>query len=122
AAHAAAQQAAAARIARARALARARAEKTSAPMENQTDSILLREARAQVEQARKTTESADTAVTALTTAQMEQRRAEAALEATVRPRGESNAHAERLQKMGVIGDTSEGSLDIDEVFRRRRRA
>jgi hypothetical protein len=50
-AHAAAQRAAAERIERARALARARAERPAA-RENQTDSILLREARAQVRGAR----------------------------------------------------------------------
>ncbi len=138
AAHAAAQQVAAARISRARALARARAGQTNVPMENQTDSILLREARAQVERARGAVAAggttgplaqdaerlaAEARRTAEAAAQADQRRAdEAALEATVQRRAESNARAARLQAMGVIGDTSEGSLDLDAVFRRRRNA
>lgn len=137
AAHAAAQRAAAARIARARALARSREGQTTAAMENQTDSILLREARAQVAEARRaqpgqTAEpltqdaeqlAAQARQSAQAAAQAERQRAdEQALEATVKRRAESNARSDRLQAMGIIGDTADGSLDLDEVFRRRRNA
>ena len=96
-AHAAAQAAAAARIARARALARARAEgvngdtRRSNSLQNQPESILLERATPQVQ------ESAQTR----------------ALAAEI-------AASEQLRKMGVIGDTSDGALDLDAVLRSRR--
>ena len=146
AAHAAAQQAASARIERARALARARAERP-VPKENQPDSILLREVREQVARARAdsgsipgqddavgaggaggaggaavggaaggTAASADAAAEA---AAAKRRADEAAIAASVQRRAESDARAARLKQMGVIGDTSDGMPDLDAVFRRR---
>lgn len=104
-AHAAAQQAAAERIERARALARARSERP-APRENQPDSMLLREARAQVARARGEEPAATAAPTAA-------EREAAAARAAAR---------DRLRGMGVVGDTSDGLPDLDAVLRRRRNA
>lgn len=106
-AHAEAQAAAAERIARARAMARARATaRPAAPeMRNRTDSILLEQIRAGqarfVEDQRAETEA--------------RRRAEA----SERRRADA---ADRLSRMGVVGDTSDGSLDLDAALRTRRSA
>ncbi|WP_152485682.1 hypothetical protein [Leucobacter chironomi] len=156
AAHAAAQRAAAERIDRARALARARAERP-ATRENQTDSILLREARAQVSAARGAGQTgagaadgagaagaagasgtagasgagaeaaASSAIPARPSAPLTAREAGEARRAARRTPGASKsaqeqAARERLQQMGVIGDTSQGMPDLDAALRRRRNA
>lgn len=138
AAHAAAQQAAAARIARAQALARARADRP-ALKENQPDSILLREAREQVVQVReqeaqareqaahsRAAENATEQAAPVDSQAATQRRADAvidaAIEASVAKRTASTEQTARLRNMGVIGDTSDGMPDLDEVLRRRRNA
>ena len=120
AAHAAAQQAAALRIERARARSRARAVQKTAVMENQADSILLREAREQVTRAR----GEQSAVAASRSREQDReaaqaRAAEAAIEASVRRKAESNEQVDRLRQMGVVGDTTDGLPDLDAVFRRR---
>ncbi|WP_026139539.1 hypothetical protein [Leucobacter salsicius] len=124
-AHQRAQRTAAARIERARALARARAEKP-APRENQADSMLLREAGA-----------AEAAVPAAQTPAAQAPAAEeragqahvASPHASEHPRPRSapprntpqqEAARERLRQMGVVGDTSDGALNLDDVLRRRR--
>lgn len=145
AAHAEAQQAAAARIERARALARARAVRPAA-RENQTDSILLKEAREQVARARAAEDGADAAAAPLRPAQAQARpdQAPAGARATAASTPAASAPAEarnaeaprrspsaaerarqqaardRLSRMGVIGDTSEGMPDLDAALRRRR--
>lgn len=150
AAHAAAQRAAADRIDRARALARARAERP-ATRENQTDSILLREARAQVSAARGAAAqgvpdaagagassagasgtagveaAASSAIPSLPAAPLTAREAGEARRAARRTTGSAHsaqeqAARERLRQMGVIGDTSQGMPDLDAALRRRRNA
>ncbi len=121
AAHAAAQAVAAARIERAKALARARERARTAaahaaaaearPRANQADSMLLDEARAQVAAARTAEVKADATVDAQRT-----------IEASVRTHAPVDSTADRLRRMGVIGDTAEGMPDLDAVLRRRRAA
>jgi len=145
-AHAAAQRAAAERIDRARAMARARAERPVV-RENQTDSILLREARAQVGAARAgAAKAADPALSdpsrsagapadrpssapipVRPAAPANAREAGDARRAARRAPGaavsaQENAARERLRQMGVIGDTSSGLPDLDAALRRRRNA
>lgn len=121
-AHRRAQQVAAERIERARAHARARAAKP-APRENQADSMLLRDA----DQRARATPAAGT----VSPAPVEPHEAVpvAAARATefARPRSapprntpQQEAARERLRKMGVVGDTSDGALNLDDVLRRRR--
>lgn len=109
-AHAAAQRVAAERIERARAMARAREAKATAPRENQADSILLREAREQVlrAQGQHMPNAASGAPEATN----------AAPAAPTPPRRRVSG----LSGMGVIGDTSDGMPDLDQVLRRRRNA
>ena len=129
-AHRLAQQAAAARIERARALARARAEKKPAPRENLTDSMLLREA----------TQDAVSSSSPAAAASVPSHSVEPGLDRAVaethdaaavherqRPRSapprttpQQDAARERLRQMGVVGDTSDGGLNLDDVLRRRR--
>ncbi len=125
-AHAAAQAAAAARIDRARAMARARAAGVStattlsgAPgsmdgVRNQPESMLL-EGKAQVSDA--PTQASEAAAAAPVAPAGAERLADRAPRAQAAPAG-----AERLRRMGVVGDTSDGMLDLDAVLRTRRRA
>lgn len=114
-AHAVAQRAAAERIERARAMARAREARAAVPRVNQQDSMLLREAREQLARAQG------------------QPAAPVAPAAASRPAGaEPTPQSQRpasvtrrvtgLSGMGVVGDTSEGMPDLDQVLRRRRNA
>lgn len=123
--HAAAQQAAALRIARARALARAR-EARPGERENQPDSMLLTER----------TKRADTAPTAPSPQRQQAARSSAQgpaasrvvrsaapeSDAQIAARSQQQAVSARLRKMGVVGDTTEGLPDLDEALRRRRTA
>ncbi len=117
--HAAAQAAAAARIARARALARARAESGASALQNQPQSILLERAEARAEtsggrgQERPPESSAGVAAPVVVSAQT-------AAAPRVRPVPGDRAVSERLRQMGVIGDTSDGALDLDAVLKSRR--
>ncbi|MBK0420521.1 hypothetical protein JD292_00270 [Leucobacter sp. CSA2] len=137
AAHASAQRAAAERIERARALARARAERPVA-RENQPESMLLQEAREQVAQARDSEVARDTLAAERARAERDARQnaaasegaAEQAIARTAHPaqqrpvpaRDPQLAASERFRSMGVVGDTSEGGVNLDEVLRRRRNA
>ena len=114
AAHHAAQRVAAERIERARAMARARAQSSApAARENQTDSILLREAREATAQA----PSASPAVPVTPAVPV----APAARKVPQsRVNAEQLAARERLSQMGRVGDTTEGMPDLDAVLRRRR--
>lgn len=123
-AHQRAQRVAAARIERARALARARAEKP-APRENQADSMLLREAGAGAGAAKAAAPDAQ-----LVAEQEQAGQAHAVSQVASeypRPRSapprntpQQEAARERLRQMGVVGDTSDGALNLDDVLRRRR--
>lgn len=132
AAHAAAQRAAAAerRIAKQRALAR---QQRPAPRVNQPDSMLLTEARelARAEAAREVRETITQAEEAVRSGAREARevRERAAERKQVNARqvrqeavSVQDEVAARLAAMGVVGDTSEGRLDLGEVLQRRRRA
>lgn len=138
-AHAAAQAVAAARIARARALARARAQVGTPAMHNQADSILLEQEAATPEARRDRTASAPAAQQAPTVAAevletvADRQAAEttaadrqvaeataATAAAQARVRAAEIATKERLRQMGVIGDTTDGALDLDAVLRHRR--
>lgn len=131
AAHAAAQAAAAARIERARAMARARAERPAA-LRNQPQSMLLEQAREQVLAARPgaaaapaaaAEREAEEAVHAAEAAERSARAAAAQARAqAAADRSQQLATAERLRKMGVVGDPSEGMLDLDAALRQRRSA
>ena len=128
-AHNAAQRAAAERIARARSMARARASRTSAQprMENQPDSMLLREAREQVAReqglARAGAKIPDERPV---TAQIAEQKSEEAAADSMFARYEQQASSKNAQKkspfseMGRVGDTAEGMPDLDDVLRRRR--
>ncbi len=118
--HAAAQAAAAARIARARAMARSRAEGAQVPLQNQSESILLERAEARV---------ADSEPNASVRVQEQAPSRESLQEAaSARSAVSAQAHAlaaeiavsERLRQMGVIGDTSDGALDLDAILKSRR--
>lgn len=146
AAHAEAQRAAAERMRRARALARAR-EARPAARENQTDSILLREKRVNSDgggsgltgQPAASSADAPAAAAASATAPStplpqrvtapknareagEARRAARLRAAEAERVAGERAARERLSRMGVVGDTSEGMPDLDAVLRRRRNA
>ncbi|MGK0740757.1 hypothetical protein ACSHWG_02575 [Leucobacter sp. Z1108] len=133
AAHAAAQAAARARSEHARAMARARAERPPA-RQNQPNSILLEHV---LEQARVDRASAEaTSVAGAPTAQSAVSETESApvvsstnaaqsespAAAVAQARSQQIATAERLRQMGMVGDTSEGMLDLDAVLRARRNA
>lgn len=133
AAHAAAQAAARARSEHARAMARARAERPPA-RQNQPNSMLLEHV---LEQARVDRASAEaTSVAGAPTAQSAASETESApalsstnaaqpespVSAVAQARSQQRATAERLRKMGMVGDTSEGMLDLDAVLRARRNA
>ena len=107
AAHDAAQRAAAERIERARTMARVREARAYAPRENQPDSMLLREAREQIARGRGAAPES----------------IEAAAPAAPAPRLERPARPDsRLSQLGVVGDTTEGMPDLDQVLRKRRSA
>ena len=122
-AHAAAQAAAAARIERARALARARAEGAAAASaggsssrKNQPESILLERAPEVPSKASESVREVKVSSAAKPAASVAARPASAqahALAAEI-------AASERLRQMGVVGDTSDGALDLDAVLRSRR--
>ena len=121
--HAAAQAAAAARIERARAMARARAEGASvagaggsASMKNQPESILLERELNAAPKAEKSAAAAVPAAAAPAAAPAAPRPASA----QARALAAEIAASERLRKMGVVGDTSDGALDLDAVLRSRR--
>ena len=129
AAHNAAQRAAAERIARARAMARARASRAGSQprMENQPDSMLLREAREQV--AREQGLARAGAVLPderPVTAQIAEQKSEEAAADSMFARYEQKAggagrkKASPFSEMGRVGDTTEGMPDLDDVLRRRR--
>lgn len=103
AAEAAAYRAAQERAAQARERARAmvKARETQAPQAsrtNQTDSILLRETPAPAP------------------------RTEATPQLDVAEKSRQLAAKQRLQKMGVVGDTTKGATSLEEALRRRRNA
>lgn len=128
-AHAAAQAAAAARIARAKAMARARAEGGAAAMQNQPESMLLERSDATGTVAAAaasaapgtpaapaaTAATAPPAATAAPSAEQMER-----VKAQARAAAAEVAASERLRQMGVIGDTSDGALDLDAVLKNRR--
>ena len=130
AAHAAAQAAARARSEHARAMARTRAERPAA-WQNQPNSILLEQV---LEQARVDRAGVEAAVgSGALNSQPEAIAPESVVSTTNSPqlaastaaaqaRSQELATAERLRKMGVVGDTSEGMLDLDAVLRARRNA
>ncbi|MHA3682830.1 hypothetical protein ACXR2W_01035 [Leucobacter sp. HY1908] len=140
AAHRQAQQAAAERIERARALARARAVKQATSLENQTDSMLLRESAPQASATSATSQAshsqtsraqrvapaqpvpAQTAPAQTVEAQQPAREVAAVRRQHQAPRvsPQQQAARERLRQMGVVGDTSDGMLNLDDVLRRRR--
>ncbi|NLA66116.1 MAG: hypothetical protein GX862_09410 [Leucobacter sp.] len=109
AAHAAAQAAAAARIERARARARARAAgPTKKPQaQNKPHSILLDMAAADEAPAQPTTAVAQPVAPA---------------SPSTTSHAAADAGAASFSRMGIIGDTSDGALDLDEVLRSRRKA
>lgn len=130
--HAAAQAVAAERIERARAMARARAQRPAGmTMRNQPDSILLEEARRQVRDEQRAATGArapEQALSAGSAAAVAPEAMDARVAAT-EPRGAARpqrvpapATADRLRGMGVVGDTSDGALDLDAVLRARRAA
>lgn len=136
AAHLAAQAAAAARLDRARAHTRARATLTAAELKNQPHSMLLQVAREQAAadataagrdvstpaESAGDTEAAARAHAAEVTQARELALAQARAERE-RAIARTNAEAaERLRRMGVVDDTSDGALDLDQVLRQRRRA
>ncbi|KAM9862963.1 hypothetical protein ACI1US_01101 [Leucobacter sp. BZR 635] len=138
AAHAAAQRAAAERIERARTMARQREARAYAPRENQPDSMLLREVREQVAReqrgaggavnsstARQEPAGAGTASAAAANAAEATRAAEAAVSRAKAEAAELARTARpgsQMSQLGVVGDTSEGMPDLDQVLRRRRNA
>jgi hypothetical protein len=133
-AHAAAQAVAAARLDRAKAMARARAERPAAGadrLQNRPDSILLAAPSEARPAAVSMPGSADTSVAAggpKVTNASASAETPAVSEAPKRPstlspaQREALAAAERVRRMGVVGDTSDGKLDLDAVLRTRRRA
>lgn len=138
--HAAAQAAAAARIARARSMARARAQANSvaasaAAVRNQAESILLERAAGAAQEAeshpresqaasRQTAASASTPQTHAQSPLQPRAQAQAPVarpaSAQTRALAAEIAMRERLRQMGVVGDTSDGALDLDSVLKHRR--
>lgn len=126
AAHAAAQAAARARIDHARAMTRARAERP-APMQNQPNSMLLEQVleQARAERARAEQLGASDVAAAVPAKPDSVAGLEApavASSGSSAARSQELASAERLRQMGVVGDTSDGMLDLDAVLRARRNA
>ena len=121
--HAAAQAAAAERIERARAMARARAERPAAPtMRNQPDSMLLEEVRRQLANGSATAKDRTLRVAAASAAAAAPASESGSAAAAPAPQRRQPAAADRLSRMGVVGDTSDGALDLDAVLRTRRAA
>ncbi|MGO1435496.1 MAG: hypothetical protein ACTJFR_08100 [Canibacter sp.] len=108
--HRVSQIQAAQRIARARAMARAR--NVNQVRDNQPDSMLLAEARAQVRAARIAQRLEHTS---------EKPAAQQVSESDANTAQRQSAVA-RLRQMGVVGDTSDGAVDLDAAIRRRRNA
>ncbi|MGO3146054.1 MAG: hypothetical protein ACTIJ6_00080 [Leucobacter sp.] len=129
-AHQHAQQSAAQRIQRARTLARSREIRAAAPRENQHDSILLREVREQAARAHQDAAAATaTASAAKPVSVSHQARsskpAAPATPTTAAPTPATPTPAAvpgGFSQLGVVGDTSEGMPDLDQVMRRRRTA
>lgn len=120
AAHAVAQQAAAERIERARTMARVREARAYAPRENQPDSMLLREVREQVARERRNASAERGSVSEPAVADTAAERAQATAAAAERAR--AARPGSRLSELGVVGDTSEGMPNLDQVLSRRRNA
>lgn len=143
--HRLSQEQAAERIARARAMARAR--NVSQVRENQPDSMLLAEARAQVRAARvaaaetqsRSVSRPDAApVTPKTNAGASPKTSNAVSSRQPHPTSapskpaqtaarshindERQAAIARLRQMGIVGDTSDGAVDLQAAIRRRRNA
>ena len=108
-------------------MARARAERPAA-MRNRPHSMLLEQAREQVQGGSERTRAQDpaSAAPAGAGAAAEPAVAQTARAPRVSPaaarRSQQLASAERLRQMGVIGDPSDGALDLDAVLRQRRSA
>jgi len=129
AAHAAAQTAAAARIERARALARARAARPAAPeLRNRPESMLLEQAPRKAAEAGTREAPRVETPAAASVARSSAARPSAAPTSPAAPERPASAaerrpsQADRLRQMGVIGDTSDGMLDLDAALRTRRSA
>lgn len=132
AAHAALQAAAAARIERARAMARARSERpVASARSNQPQSILLQQStgdgaaagsarRADNQAEAKAPVVAETPSPAPVVSENASAKHPGATAAA--RRSQELARAERLRRMGVVGDTSDGKLDLDAALRQRRNA
>lgn len=118
-AHAAAQAAAAARIARAKAMARARAESHAANLQNQPESILL-ERSEDVASTVAAPSAAPAAAAPSVSAPAPSAEQLERVKAQARAAAAELAASERLRQMGVIGDTSDGALDLDAVLKSRR--
>lgn len=150
-AHELAQRAARERIERARAMARAREVRAAAPRVNQPDSMLLREVREQVARAHRegSVEGARTGGSAAVaagssvagssvagTASAAASDNRSATKAGVVPKSTPADSVRRtagaaesrraalgsVDDLGVVGDTSKGMPDLDQVLRRRRSA
>lgn len=140
-AHQIAQLAARERIERARAMARAREIRATAPRVNQPDSMLLREVRDQVARANGGgaepgataaagtasvgTKASGTASRNAAASQSDSAVANAAAESVRRASGAAESRRTALGSvgdLGVVGDTSKGMPDLDQVLRRRRNA
>lgn len=125
AAHAAAQQAAAERIERARTMARVREARAYAPRENQPDSMLLREVREHVARERRLAASGQGPSSSADSSAAATKRDTAAERDTAGVAPERTRAARpgsRLSELGVVGDTSEGMPNLDQVLSRRRNA
>lgn len=124
AAHAAAQAVAAARIERARAMARARAagNTQASTRQNQPHSMFLEtKPESEVRQPPVGSTPAKQGVPAAGVAN-EAAEQPAKHAPKARPTTIANQSVEGLSQMGVVGDTSQGMLDLDSVLRTRRRA
>ncbi len=148
AAHAAAQAAARVRIDRARAMTRARAERPNAK-QNQPNSILLEQVLEQARADRSSAEAAaglgadagfaggagtadsgagsvgaggETVEAGAAQRGADRRIVGASAASAAARRSQQIATAERLRQMGVVGDTSNGKLDLDAALRGRRSA
>lgn len=120
-AHAAAQAAAAAHIARARAMARARTESAPAAMRNQAESILLQRAAAtdEVSGGQGPSTPAQAQASTLDASRVSATARRAAF-AQARVTASETAASERIRQMGIVGDTTDGALDLDAVLKNRR--
>lgn len=123
-AHAALQAAAAARINRAREMARARAAGGKTALQNQSDSILLEREGASAA----VSPAAGPAASAAEHLVAKGADVQVATQTSVPTPTHAQARAlateiairERLRGMGVIGDTTDGALDLDAVLKSRR--